>query len=181
MLIRIILAFLYIGLISFGGGYASIPLIQSVIVEKLNWINLSEMADIITISQLTPGPIAINSASFVGMKLASIPGAIVATLANITPQFILLSLISLIYFKNKKINFIEKIMIGLRPAVVGLIIAASLSLFMTTVFYFDTKLNIDFKLLVIFLISLFLAFKRVSIYLIILLSAILILLMEVIR
>ena len=155
MLIRIILAFLYIGLISFGGGYASIPLIQSVIVEKLNWISLSEMADIITISQLTPGPIAINSASFVGMKLALIPGAIVATLANITPQFILLSLISLIYFKNKKINFIEKIMIGLRPAVVGLIIAASLSLLMTTVFYFDTKLNIDFKLLVIFLISLF--------------------------
>lgn len=77
--LQLFLSFLQIGMFSFGGGYAAMPLIQGQVVTLHGWLTMSEFTDLITISQMTPGPIAVNSATFVGMKIAGIPGAIVAT------------------------------------------------------------------------------------------------------
>ena len=93
------LEFAKIGLFSFGGGYAALPLIQNQIIDLHQWMNLSEFSDLITISQMTPGPIAINSATFVGIKIAGIPGAIVATLGCILPSCILITILAYFYLK----------------------------------------------------------------------------------
>ena len=81
--IQLFLSFLQIGLFSFGGGYAAMPLIQNQVVDTYHWLSMTEFTDLITISQMTPGPIAINSATFVGMKIADIPGAVIATIGCI--------------------------------------------------------------------------------------------------
>lgn len=82
-------SFLQIGLFSFGGGYAAMPLIQGQVVTSHGWLTMSEFTDLITISQMTPGPIAVNSATFVGLKIAGIPGAVVATVGCILPSCII--------------------------------------------------------------------------------------------
>ena len=87
ILFQLFLSFLQIGLFSFGGGYAALPLIQSQVIELHHWINMTEFTDLITISQMTPGPIAVNSATFIGLKMAGIPGAIVATLGVVLPSW----------------------------------------------------------------------------------------------
>ncbi len=74
--IQLFLSFLQVGLFSFGGGYATLPLIQSQIVDAHRWLDVKEFTDLITLSQMTPGPIAINSATFVGIKVAGVPGAL---------------------------------------------------------------------------------------------------------
>ena len=86
-------SFFQIGLFSIGGGYAAMPLIQHQVVELHPWLTLAQFSDIITISQMTPGPIAVNSATFVGLRIASLPGAIIATLGCITPALIFVSLL----------------------------------------------------------------------------------------
>ena len=91
--LRLFLSFLQIGAFSFGGGYAALPLIRHQVVEANGWLQLSEFTDLITISQMTPGPIAVNSATFVGLKVAGIPGAVVCTLGCVLP----LSLIHISY------------------------------------------------------------------------------------
>ena len=78
--LQLFLSFLQIGLFSFGGGYAAMPLIQDQVVALNHWLSMKEFTDLVTISQMTPGPIAINSATFVGIKIAGIPGAIAATM-----------------------------------------------------------------------------------------------------
>ena len=87
--LQLFLSFLQIGLFSFGGGYAAMPLIQGQVVTLHGWLSMSEFTDLITISQMTPGPIAVNSATFVGMKIAGIPGAVVATAGCILPSCII--------------------------------------------------------------------------------------------
>ena len=94
-------SFLQIGRFSFGGGYAAIPLIQGQIVERHGWLSMPEFTDLITISQMTPGPIAINSATFVGIKSAGVQGAAVATLSCILPSCIIVTLIAKIYLKYR--------------------------------------------------------------------------------
>ena len=83
--LQLFLSFLQIGLFSFGGGYAAMPLIQDQVVTAHGWLSMPEFTDLITISQMTPGPIAINSATFVGMKIAGVPGAIAATVGCVFP------------------------------------------------------------------------------------------------
>ena len=92
--LKLFLAFVKIGTFSFGGGYAMLPFIQREIVDNNNWININEFMDIIGISQMTPGPIAINSATFVGYKVLGVLGSIMATLGVIFTSFILVSIIS---------------------------------------------------------------------------------------
>ena len=109
LLIRLFIAFLKIGTFSFGGGYAMLPFIQNEIVDKNNWININEFMDIIGISQMTPGPIAINSATFVGYKLSGVLGSIMATLGVVFTSFILVSIINKMLEKYglEKIEFIK--------------------------------------------------------------------------
>ena len=91
--LQLFLSFLQIGLFSFGGGYAAMPLIQDQVVTAHGWLSMPEFTDLITISQMTPGPIAINSATFVGMKIAGVPGAIAATVGCVFPSCIIVTLL----------------------------------------------------------------------------------------
>lgn len=102
LLIRLFVAFLKIGTFSFGGGYAMLPFIQREIVNKNNWIDVNEFMDIIGISQMTPGPIAINSATFVGYDVSGVLGSIMATLGVVFTSFILVSIISKMLEKFKE-------------------------------------------------------------------------------
>ena len=98
---QLFLSFFQIGLLSFGGGYAAMPLIQGQVVQGHGWLSMSEFTDLITISQMTPGPIAVNSATFVGIKIAGIPGALVATFGCILPSCILVTLLAKLYLKYR--------------------------------------------------------------------------------
>lgn len=95
--LQLFFSFLQVGLFSFGVGYAAMPLIQEQIVTKHGWLNMVEFTDLISISQMTPGPIAINSATFVGNKIAGITGALVATAGCIFPSCIIVMSIAYIY------------------------------------------------------------------------------------
>lgn len=119
--------FFKVGIFCVGGGYASMPLIQASVVDTFHWLTMSEFVDIFTISQMTPGPIGINAATFVGTRIAGLPGAIVATMGFVTPSFFLGIILARIFLKYGDIGPIRGILNGLRPAVVALICVASLS------------------------------------------------------
>ncbi len=119
-------SFFKIGLFSIGGGYAAMPLIQRQVVEVHHWLTLSQFTDLITIAEMTPGPIAINSATFVGINIAGFFGAVVATLGCILPSCILASGLAVIYYKYKNIGTLKSVLGNLRPAVVALIAGAGL-------------------------------------------------------
>ena len=124
LLVKLYLAFLKIGTFSFGGGYAMLPFIQKEIVEKNNWISSTEFTDIIGISQMTPGPVAINSATFVGYKISGVIGSIGATLGVITTSFILVVIINRILDKFKEFKMVQAALLGMKPALIALIIYA---------------------------------------------------------
>lgn len=152
MLLDLFISFFKVGLFSFGGGYAALPLIQEEVVNANSWLGISEFNNLITISQMTPGPIAINSASFVGMRVFGIWGAIVASLGCITPSFIIVGTISYFYSKYKNLDTMQSVLGFLRPAVVSMILAAGIDILKTA--FFDVK-NISFGNLDISMVLLF--------------------------
>lgn len=121
-------SFFQIGLLSFGGGLAAMPLIQSQVVERQGWLTLLEFTDLITIAEMTPGPIAVNSATFVGIQIAGIPGALVATLGCILPSCVIVSSLAWLHGKYGDLYVVKGILAGLRPTVVALILSAGLSI-----------------------------------------------------
>ena len=121
-------SFLQIGLFSIGGGYAAIPLIQAQVVQAHPWLSMSEFTDLVTIAEMTPGPIAVNSATFVGIRIAGFPGALVATFGCILPSLFIVSLLAFIYYRYKKLSVLQSVLASLRPAVVALIASAGLSI-----------------------------------------------------
>ena len=127
-------SFVQVGLFCVGGGYASMPLIQAQVIDVHGWLSMSEFIDIFTISKMTPGPIGINAATFVGMKVAGFLGAIVATLGFVTPSFILGIILAKLFFKYGNIGVIKGILNGLRPAVVALICSAGMSFIFLALF-----------------------------------------------
>ena len=131
---NLFVAFFKIGLFSIGGGYASLPLIENEVVNKYAWLTQQEYLDIVTISQITPGPIAINSATFVGTKTGGFMGSLVATAGTILPSIIIAMLLAKLYDKYRNVDAMQGVLAGLRPAVVALITAAGFSLFITAVF-----------------------------------------------
>lgn len=131
--LQLFLSFLQIGLFSIGGGYAAMPLIQSQIVEKHGWITMSEYTDLITIAEMTPGPIAVNSATFVGNHIAGIPGSIAATFGCIFPACVICSLLFFIYYRYKNISLFQSILGSLRPVIVALIASAGLNILLLVV------------------------------------------------
>ena len=124
--LQLFLSFLQIGLFSFGGGYAAMPLIQGQVVTLHGWLTMSEFTDLITISQMTPGPIAVNSATFVGLKIAGIPGAIVATAGCILPSCIIVTILAKLYLKYRTMDLLQGVLQSLRPAVVAMIASAGI-------------------------------------------------------
>ena len=144
--LELLWSFFQVGLFSFGGGYAAMPLIQAQVVDQHGWLTLPEFADIITISQMTPGPVAINSATFVGMRILGLPGAIVATLGCILPSCIIVTALAYFYFKYRNVSVVQGILGGLRPAVVALIASAGLTILMLAVFGGASTGVLDFPL-----------------------------------
>lgn len=128
-LITLYITFLKIGTFAFGGGYAVLPLIQKYIVVEQKWISMKELTDLVSLSQVTPGPIGINSATFVGTKVAGLSGAIIATIAEITPCCIIMLILGHFIFKGKKFKILDYILKGLRPAISGLILIAAINMF----------------------------------------------------
>lgn len=121
-------AFFQVGLFSIGGGYAALPLIQTRIVDAHGWLTLTEFTDVVTISQMTPGPIGINAATFVGTRVAGLTGSLVATAGCVAPSFIIVLALAYIYVRYNNLKIIQGVLSGLRPAVVGLIAASGLSI-----------------------------------------------------
>ncbi len=132
--LQLFFSFVQVGLFSIGGGYAAMPLIQNEVVTKHGWLTMNEFTDLITIAEMTPGPIAVNSATFVGIRIAGVPGAVLATFGCILPSCILVSLLAFVYFRYKKLSLLQSVLASLRPAVVALIAGAGLSILQTVVF-----------------------------------------------
>ena len=126
--LKLFWSFFQIGLFSFGGGYAALPLIQDQVVSGHHWLTMKEFADVITISQMTPGPIAINSASFVGVKVGGVLDAMVATLGCVLPSLIIVLCLAFFYYRYRNLSTVQGVLNGLRPAVVAMISAAGLAL-----------------------------------------------------
>ena len=129
--LQMFFSFFQIGLFSFGGGYAALPLIQGQIVDLHGWLGMEEFTDLITISQMTPGPIAINAATFVGTKVAGVLGSVVATMGCVLPSCILATLLAKLYLKYRKMDLLQGVLHSLRPAVVALIASAGISILLT--------------------------------------------------
>lgn len=132
--LQLFLSFLQVGLFSIGGGYAAIPLIQAQVVTANGWLSLSEFTDLVTIAEMTPGPIAVNSATFVGIRIAGIGGALISTLGCILPSCIIVSILAHVYFKYKNLNGMQSLLSALRPAVVALIASAGLTILRLVLF-----------------------------------------------
>ena len=127
--LQLFYTFFKIGLFGFGGGYAMLSMIQGEVVTRYGWVTSQEFTDIVAISQMTPGPIGINAATYVGFtSTGSVWGSIVATFAVVFPSFILMLTISKFFLKYQKHPVVESIFAGLRPAVVGLLASAALVL-----------------------------------------------------
>lgn len=124
MLIKLFFAFLKIGAFSFGGGYAVLTFIQKEIIENYHWITAKDFIDIVAIAEMTPGPIAVNSSTFVGYKLGGLLGSAIATLGVILVPFTVTLLVSIYFNKFKHIKQVNWVLKGIRPAVLGLIASA---------------------------------------------------------
>lgn len=133
-LMQLFFSFIQVGLFSVGGGYAAIPLIQNQIVNIHGLMTLAEFTDLITIAEMTPGPISINSATFVGMRLAGIPGVLLCTLGCILPSFCICLTLAYIYYKYRSVKGVQTVLAALRPAVVALIASAGLSILVLGIF-----------------------------------------------
>lgn len=166
MLFKLYLVFFKIGIFAFGGGYAAIPLIQKYIVLDASWISDIEFRDLVSISQMTPGPIAINSATFVGQKVGGIVGSIVATLGFVTPQLILMLVLGYFLFSNgKKFKLLDFMLNGIKAGISALIFISAIDLVKSS--FFPNGVTIDkisYAAIITFIISFILYLKRVSLF-----------------
>ncbi|KEH98532.1 chromate transporter [Clostridium botulinum C/D str. BKT12695] len=151
MLFNLFITFFKIGLFSFGGGYAMLSMIQQEVVSKHAWVSAGEFINMVAISQATPGPIAINMATYVGFKVSNILGATFATLGVVMPSVIIMIIITKFFVKFKDNKYVEGAFKGLRPATVGLVAAAAVLV--------SAGAFIDYKSIIIFLVAFILSFK----------------------
>ena len=121
-------SFFQIGLFSIGGGYAAMPLIEHQVVDLHPWLTMTQFADIMTIAEMTPGPIAINSATFVGIQVAGLPGALIATAGCVLPSCVIVMLLAFVYYRFRSMGAVKAFLLGVRPAVVAMIASAGVSI-----------------------------------------------------
>ncbi|MGN0160622.1 MAG: chromate transporter [Lachnospiraceae bacterium] len=163
LLLKLFFSFIQVGLFSVGGGYAAIPLIQEQIVNIHGLMTMEEFSDLITVAEMTPGPISINSATFVGMRLAGIPGVLLCSIGCIIPSFCICLTLAHFYYKYRTVSGVQVVLGSLRPAVVALIGSAGASILMLGLFQtniFSAALsNLRIVELVIFLVALFILRK----------------------
>ena len=158
---QLLYVYLKVGILGFGGGYAMLSLIQADVVDRYHWITLQEFTDIVAISQMTPGPIGINSATYIGYTAilnagysptVSILGSCLTTAAVCLPSFFLVLSISMAFSKFKHNKYVEAAFVGLRPVTVGLIAAAALLLM-------NSENFIDYKSFLLFGAAFFLTWR----------------------
>lgn len=125
---KLFITFFKIGAFTFGGGYAMVSLIQREVVETHGWITNEDILDMLAISESTPGPIAINSATFVGYKVAGVLGSLCATIGVVLPSFVIISILSLFIMQYKQIKWLTWMFEGIRAGVVALVIGAVIKL-----------------------------------------------------
>lgn len=149
---ELFVTYLKIGLFGFGGGYAMLPLIQHEVVEKHHWLTVTQFTDIVAISQMTPGPIAINSATYIGYTATgSVFGSILATLGVCLPSLIIIMIMCKFYLAFRHNALVEGMFSGIRPVVIGLMAAAAILLMNKDSF-------IDYKSYLIFGLSFLLCY-----------------------
>ena len=127
-LIQLFISYLKIGFFGFGGGYAMLSLIHSEVVVRNEWLTNGEFSDIIAISQMTPGPIALNSATYIGYEVAGVLGSVVATVAVCIPALTLMMLLTRFFLKLHNNRYVQSVVVSMRPVVVGMIMSAALLL-----------------------------------------------------
>ena len=152
ILLNLFASFFKIGLFTLGGGYAMIPMISDTVISN-GWISTERLIDYIAISESTPGPFAINIATFVGMSQAGLIGAAVATLGVVLPSFIIILIIARFFLSFSDNRYVKSALNGLRPAVVGLIAAATYSIAYAALIVqneADRSLSVNWKAVVIF-------------------------------
>lgn len=176
--LKLFLTFFKIGAFTFGGGYAMLPLMQEEVLNN-GWLSLEEIINFIAVSESTPGPFAVNMATYVGMEAegAGIFGSLCATLGVVLPSFIIILIVARIFEKFKTNKYVKGCMSGLRPAVIGLIASAVVSIgktvFFENGFGLDVFGNLQFYIsLALFGVMTYLAFKKVHPIIIICISAV---------
>ena len=143
--LQLFVSFFQVGLFAFGGGYAALPLIQDQVITENAWLSMEEFTHLVTISQMTPGPIALNAATFVGDKVAGIPGGIIATAGCVAPSCIIVTILAILYLRYKNTSGLKSIRGTLRPATVALIGSAGVSILITAFWGSDAAIGaIDF-------------------------------------
>ncbi len=168
--LELFLTFLKIGAFTFGGGYAMLPLMQQEVLNH-GWMSEEALLNFIAVAESTPGPVAINMATYIGVETAGIFGAIIATLGVVLPSFVIILLVAKFYAKYKNSFIVKGCLTGLRPVVVGLIASAVISLGFGV--FFPSGITFSafnfgfFSSVIIFALVVYFAFKKVNpIYLI---------------
>ena len=168
--LQLFLSYLKIGFFGFGGGYAMLSLIQNEIVEQQGWLTASQFADIVAVSQMTPGPIAINSATYIGYTVAGFWGSVVATFAVCLPALTVMLALTKFFIKLKDNHYVHGVLMGMRPVVVGMIAAAALLLMFPKQSADATF--IDHWSWILFGITLYASYKKINPILLIVLSGV---------
>lgn len=158
--VRLFFTFLLIGIMTYGGGYSVLPLIDDMIVKKAGWLTEEAVADIVSISEISPGPFSLNCASFVGMKVAGLPGAILATAGFLLPSLVIILVLAFFYNKYYSLSYVRQIFAVLNACIIGVLISSAVSLLRNSVFLGNfTGENIDIAALLIFAGSFLAIFK----------------------
>lgn len=150
--LKLYLIFFKIGLFAFGGGLAMLPLIQEEVVENQQWLTEHEFIDLVAVAQSTPGPIAVNSATFIGQKTSGFLGGFVATAGVVSPSIIIMFIIATFFFIFAKNKFVKEALAWIKPGTIGFIASA--------VYFIGVKTLVDWKSAAIFLSVLTFSFYK---------------------
>lgn len=134
ILLQLLVSFFTVGFFSYGGGYAMIPLIEREIVQRQQWLSAREFLDILAIAEITPGPVAINSATFVGYRMAGVLGSVMATLGVVLPSLLVIGILSFLYIKYQGAPWLKAAFAAIRPMVVVLILMAAINIGTRTIY-----------------------------------------------
>lgn len=152
MLLEMFLTFFKIGAFTFGGGYAMIPIIQEEIVNKRKWIDENEFLDAIAVAQGSPGPVAVNTSIYVGYRVRGLPGALMCLLGTVLPSFFIILIVAKYFYQYRDNPILDKIFLGIRPAIVALILSAVYKLLKSSKFgYGKLLLSLGTALIIVFL------------------------------
>lgn len=168
ILFQLFLSFFQIGLFSFGGGYAILPMIEQQIAGVHGWMTMGEVADALTIGGMMPGSIALNTAVFTGTRIGGLPGALSAAIGCVLPSSIIVLILAIYFFKNSEMRFIQNALNGIRPAVVAMIAVAAVNLSKRALFdnsalpliHYYSITNINLFALAVLLAALLLLIKK---------------------